>query len=154
MNLIVAMTDEYVIGLENKLLWHIPDELKQFKKLTMNQTVVMGKNTLLSILDMLGEPLPSRRNLVLSNTLKFISGCEVINDWQVDYYIPQDSWVIGGQSIYTKFLECDLIDVAYVSHIKREVDGNKYFPYEFIRNWNKQIYNEHKDFTTYIYRKD
>ena len=61
-SLIVAVGENNEIGKNNQLLWHIPEDLKNFKKITMGKTVIMGKNTYKSI----GKPLPNRKNIVLS----------------------------------------------------------------------------------------
>src|SRR5690606_15276299 len=64
--LVVAAAENNVIGVQNELPWHLPDDLKFFKKITLNKPVIMGKNTWLSI----GKPLPNRLNIVISTTLE------------------------------------------------------------------------------------
>ena len=61
-SIIVAVGKNMEIGLNNKLLWHIPEDLKKFKEITTGKTIIMGKNTF----DSIGKPLPNRRNIVLS----------------------------------------------------------------------------------------
>ena len=63
-SLVVAMADNRVIGKDNKMPWHLPDELQYFKKITLGKPIVMGRNTFESI----GRPLPGRKNIVLSRT--------------------------------------------------------------------------------------
>lgn len=150
MNLIVATTRQGVIGHDNKMLWWIPDELKQFRDLTINQPVIMGKSTLLSI----GNFLNLRTNYVMTHTKDSVlsHGCHLIDESDVPN-LPQDSWVIGGVQIYTYFLEQGLIDTAYVSYVNKDVTGNKIFPLHMLAGWKQEFYTEHKDFTTIIYRK-
>lgn len=150
MNLIVAMTRQGVIGHDNKMLWWIPDELRQFRELTINQSVVMGKSTLLSM----GKSLAKRNNYVMTRTKDKVLpyGCHLIDESDVPH-LPQDCWVIGGVQIYTYFLEKGLIDTAYVSYVNRDVTGNKIFPLHYLNGWRQEFYVEHKDFTTIIYRK-
>lgn len=150
MNLIVAMTRQGVIGHDNKMLWWIPDELKQFRDLTLNQSVLMGKSTLLSM----RKSLPKRTNYVMTHTKDKVLpyGCHLVDESDVPN-LPQDMWIIGGVQIYAYFLEQGLIDTAYVSYVNRDVTGNKIFPLHYLNGWKQEFYVEHKDFTTIIYKK-
>lgn len=64
------------IGYQNRLLWHIPDDLKRFKALTLGQPIIMGRNTYASIIEMLGKPLPGRTTIVLTRNAQFEPGFE------------------------------------------------------------------------------
>ena len=76
LKIIVAIGKNREIGKDNKLLWHLPEDLKHFKNLTKNSTVIMGYNTYLSI----GRPLPNRKNIVLCDKVLNIDGVEVYNN--------------------------------------------------------------------------
>ena len=76
-SLIVAIADNNVIGNQNKLIWHLPADLKFFRNVTMGLPIIMGRKTF----DSIGRPLPGRRNIVISRDSKFNAmGVEVIND--------------------------------------------------------------------------
>lgn len=96
MNLIVAHDLDRAIGVGGQLPWHLPDDLKHFKALTLGQAVLMGRKTFVSI----GRPLPGRRNLVLSRDPDWSApGVEVLRDLNA-LAIAEPLWVIGGGEIY------------------------------------------------------
>lgn len=79
--LVVAMDKNNLIGRNNTLPWSYPEDLKYFKNLTLNKTVLMGRKTFLSIIALLGEPLPKRKSLVITSDVNFsYPGVEVIHD--------------------------------------------------------------------------
>lgn len=104
MNLIVCADKNWAIGYNGQLLFHIPQDLKYFREMTLDKTVVMGRKTLESLPG--SKPLANRENIVLSRDQKF--GCEgitVINSIEefLEKYNPQNSpdvFVIGGEQIY------------------------------------------------------
>ena len=108
MNLIVCVSRNWGIGKNNELLFHIPDDLKQFKALTTGKVVVMGHNTLKSLPG--GKPLPNRTNIVLSRNPNLkIEGATVCNSVQdvlieVSDRLQSDVFIIGGEAIYKMFL--------------------------------------------------
>jgi len=115
------------IGLNNKLLWQLPDDLKHFQKLTTNHAVVMGQKTYESI----GKPLPNRLNVVLSKDESLeITGCAVCNNIDDAVNIAADYsdeiFVIGGGSIYAQFI--DRADKLYLTLIDKEFDADTFFP--------------------------
>lgn len=120
MKAIVAVSDNWGIGNDNELLFHIPEDMKFFKDMTSGHSVVMGHNTYESI----GKPLPNRKNYVLSrDTSLSIDGVTVIHDIS---QIPDDSFVIGGESIYG--IPLKYCDTVFVTKIHRTKKCNKYFP--------------------------
>ena len=120
MKAIVAVSDNWGIGNDNELLFHIPEDMKFFKDMTSGHSVVMGHNTYESI----GKPLPNRKNYVLSRDKSLsIDGVTVIHDIS---QIPDDSFVIGGESIYKILLK--YCDTVFVTKIHRTKKCNKYFP--------------------------
>ena len=97
---IVAVSENLVIGYKNALPWHISEDLKNFKKITTNHSVVMGRKTFESI----GKPLKDRRNIVISRdkALK-IQGVEVVNSLDDAICLTKDEnevFIIGGEQIY------------------------------------------------------
>lgn len=125
-SLIVAKAKNDVIGYENKMPWHIPAELKYFKEVTTNHTIIMGKNTLLSI----GKALPNRRNIVLTTNPAFcFANVEVfhkIEDLQSLIESEEEVFVIGGRSLYEQFLP--IATKLYITDIDEEFKGDTYFP--------------------------
>lgn len=125
-SLIAAKSRNDVIGYQNAMPWHIPAELKYFKEVTTNHTVIMGKNTLLSI----GKALPNRRNIVLTTNPTFIfENVEVFHSMEELLSIIQNEeevFVIGGRSLYEQFLP--LATKLYITDIDEEFVGDTYFP--------------------------
>lgn len=119
MNLIAAVTRDWGIGCDNKLLFDIPMDKQFFNSMTKNKVVIMGRKTFESI----GKPLPNRMNVILSTDKDFkIDGVgvvvcntvsEVLNT--IECHETEDVFVIGGQKIYELFL--DYCDKAYITHI-------------------------------------
>jgi len=130
-SLIVAKSSNGVIGKNNAMPWHIPAELKYFKEVTSNHTVIMGKNTLLSI----GKALPNRRNIVLTTNPNFVyDNVEVVHS--VEEAIARSNkeeevFVIGGKMIYEQFLP--FASKLYITEIEQEFDGDTFFP---LINWD------------------
>ena len=116
LSIIVAIANQNVIGKDNKLIWHLPEDLKHFKNLTTGHCILMGYNTYKSI----GKPLPNRTNIVVSRTIKELNGCFVCNSVEVgiDFAKQQNEtelFVIGGASIYKYCAEKNIIDRIYLT---------------------------------------
>jgi dihydrofolate reductase len=98
--MIVAISDNDVIGKDNGLPWHISEDLKRFKRLTMGHAILMGRKTHESI----GRPLPGRRNIVISRSGAHFEGCEVVPTVEAALTLAWEAdpapFVIGGASIY------------------------------------------------------
>jgi len=128
--LIAAMTKKRVIGKDNKLPWHISEDLKNFKRLTSGNTVIMGRKTF----DSIGKPLPNRHNIVVSRSVSAIDGVDVCHSFEdavekAKSY-GKDIFVIGGNSMYG--LALPMADKMFISHVKKEYEGDAYFP-----DWNQ-----------------
>lgn len=138
MSLIVAYNnDNRAIGLDNQLLFDIPDDLKRFRKITLNKPIIMGKETFLSI----GKPLPKRENIILSRNEEFKKNIlEKYNNIKVYSSIKDalenvnedEAIVIGGASIYKQFINDDLIDKYYLTIILGEIKDHNNLPKAFI----------------------
>ena len=126
-SLIVAMSDNHVIGAHNDLPWYLPADLRHFKELTTGHIVVMGHRTFDSILARLGRPLPHRTNVVLTrDTTYHHEGVEVIHDIGAISSLGDDVFVIGGAEIYRQTIE--MADRLYVTEVHAEINGDTYFP--------------------------
>ena len=122
MIIIAAVTKKGVIGLDNKLPWHIPEDLKLFKSLTVNKTVIMGRRTWESLPI---KPLPKRRNIVLSS--KFIEHIECYNTVEeIVRASGNEGFVIGGSSVYSAFMP--YVNQLFISRIKKHYEGDVFFP--------------------------
>ena len=138
-SLVAAMAKNRVIGKDNKMPWHIPSELKYFKKITLGKPIVMGRKTFES----LGQPLPGRKNIVLSNRKESLENQNQQVIWvsgakqAIAAAGPVDElMVIGGGKIYETFLP--LADRLYVTDIELNVDGDTFFPdYNKLVNWQE-----------------
>jgi dihydrofolate reductase len=126
-SIIVAVSEDWGIGKENELLWHISEDLKRFKKLTFGNTVIMGKKTWESLPR---RPLPGRKNIVLTDDPQ-----ESIDNSVTAYSIAdalskceegEDIFVIGGGSVYSQFLP--IADRLYITHVHRKAPADVFFP--------------------------
>ncbi len=122
---IAAMASNRVIGKEGKLPWHLPEDFRWFKKLTMGHPIVMGRKTCESI----GRPLPGRRNVVVSRQWTTApEGFELIHSIEAlgDLELEGDVFVIGGAVLYKELLpECEEF---YLSYVFEEYQGDAIFP--------------------------
>ncbi len=132
LSLIVAMSTNHTIGINNALPWHLPNDLKYFKQATMGKPIVMGRKTFESI----GKPLPGRRNIVISRDANYSAeGVDVVSSLEAAISLGEDIclvngqeevMVIGGAQIYQLALE--KADRLYITHVDAEVQGDAFFP--------------------------
>ena len=140
--IIVAMAkNNRVIGLNNPLPWHLPEDLKYFKELTSGQPVIMGRHTWLS----LKQPLPMRRNLVISRDIFFTAeGAEVFHslfDALAVCRKEETVWIIGGANVYKQALP--LASDLYLTEIETDVEGDAFFPEFDLALWKQINRQEH-----------
>jgi dihydrofolate reductase len=131
-SIIVAYANGRVIGKNGNIPWHLPSDLRHFKRITSGHTVVMGRKTFESI----GHPLPQRRNVVLtSSTSLALPGVEVVHCVDDVFALgnPGNVFIIGGESIYRQFLE--VAERLYITEIALEIDGDAFFP-----EWDRQSF--------------
>ena len=128
LSIIVAVAKNNVIGKDNKLIWHLPEDLKRFKRLTTGHTIIMGRKTFES----LGRVLPNRKHIVLCNDAEMNiddENVEVIDSIdKIEKYenSVEENFVIGGASIYKLLLP--KASKLYITKINQEFDGDVYFP--------------------------
>jgi len=134
-SIIVAMSNNNVIGINNTLPWHIPQDLKRFKSLTMGNPIVMGRKTF----DSIGRPLPGRKNIVITrNEDSIIEGVEIVNSINSLLALIKDEehvFVIGGEQIYKIFL--DHATHLYVTEVDSDVVGDAHFPKLSTSQWKE-----------------
>jgi dihydrofolate reductase len=123
LKIIVAMARNRVIGLNNQMPWHIPEDLAYFKKLTFGGTVIMGSNTYRSI----GKALPGRTNIVLSRSKSLqLSDARLYDSFKDAIRDFPDAFVIGGAQLFAQALP--LAGKLYITHIDLDIPGDTMFP--------------------------
>ncbi len=142
--IIAAMTQSLVIGKNNDLPWSIPEDLKNFKRLTSGHPIIMGRSTYESI----GRPLPNRTNIVLSKTMKPQEGIIVCSSLKEAIKTAQAHdetvFIIGGATVYTQALP--VADKLCISWVKKDYDGDTYFPEVDWDLFKKTLAKEYTDF--------
>ena len=135
LSIIVAIANNNVIGKDNKLIWHLPEDLKRFKNLTTGHNIIMGRKTFES----LGRVLPNRKHIVLCNDVSLNienENVEVLSDVNLlDKYIKSDeeNFVIGGATIYRLLLP--KASKLYITKINESFEGDVYFPEIDLDDW-------------------
>lgn len=127
MNCIASVDNNWGIGLNNQLLYHIPEDLHFFKKKTIGKTVIMGKNTLLSLPNQ--KPLKDRTNIVLSKSISRddLIVCRDLKSLlqEIKGYSDEDIFVIGGEQIYRLLLP--YCNKAYITKVNGEKIADSFF---------------------------
>lgn len=113
MEAVLAVDEDGVIGVDGKLPWNLPDDLRHFRELTLGHAVVMGRKTYESI----GRPLPQRENIVLSRDPSFQpQGVRVVRDPKEVLALPGTVFVIGGAHVFRLFLpHCQRFHITHVA---------------------------------------
>jgi len=124
--IIAAIAKNNALGKDNKLIWHIPADLKRFKKVTLNHHVIMGRKTYES----LGKPLPNRTNIIITRNANFkAEGCVVVNSLQDAIEAAKEDkspYILGGAEIYKQaILIADKLDLTFVHH---NFEADAFFP--------------------------
>lgn len=126
LSILVAADEANGIGKNNQLIWHIPDDLKRFKALTMGRKIIMGRKTYESI----GRPLPGRDNIVVSRQHDLqLPGCTVVQTLEqaMALTLPdEEAFVIGGSEIYRQLLP--LCKRLYLTRVFSSNDADAFFP--------------------------
>jgi len=133
-SIIVAIAENYAIGKDNDLLWHISKDLKRFKELTKGHYIIMGKNTYYSLPV---RPLPQRTSMIITD----VPG-EVIDNCLMAYSIEDavekmdtknENFIIGGGSIYRQFMP--LADKLYITRVHKDFEADTFFPEISLNEW-------------------
>lgn len=130
MNLVVAVDKNWAIGNKGQLLVHIPEDMKNFRRLTEGHKVVLGRKTLATFPN--GKPLKNRENIVLSRkNIEPKEGMRVVGSLEelleaIKEYKDEEIYVIGGSSVYEQLLP--YVDTAYVTYIDYAYEADAFFP--------------------------
>jgi dihydrofolate reductase len=149
--ILVAMTEDRLIGREGRIPWHIPEELRLFRDLTVGHTILMGRRTFESI----GRPLPGRLNVVLSRTLEPTPGVIVCADLHMglaEGAAHGDTiFLIGGNQVFQETLP--IADFLRISWIPGNYEGDVYFPPFSLSDWEEILSRDYPGFRHVTYRR-
>ena len=144
--MIVAMSANNVIGVANQLPWHLPEDLKHFKKHTINKPIIMGRNTF----DSIGRALPERDNIVLSRTQQLSHDQIFLANNKSDALRMAEDFaksrgseeimIVGGEQIYRMFF--DDVSRIYVTLVDLIIDGDAFFPVIDYKIWTSVAHSE------------
>ena len=153
-SIIAAIAENNVIGNNNKLIWHISEDLKRFKKLTTGHPVVMGRKTYESLPF---KPLPKRKNIVISSqkNVKF-DGAVIVNSVNAaleECKNEKEIFICGGAEIYKLFLP--LADKLYLTRVHKSFEGDTFFPKIDFSEWEEdfksnEIYDKKSELNYYF----
>lgn len=151
LTVIAAVARNGVIGVGNRLPWHLPADLKHFKALTTGRTVIMGRRTWESLPDKF-RPLPGRRNMVVTQNAAYrAEGAVVVTSLPAALAAAQsdEAFVIGGAELYAAALP--LADRLQLTEIDAAFDGDTHFPAIDPRQWRETARETHKDEAGFSY---
>ncbi len=143
-SIIVAIAQNFAIGKNNDLLFHLPNDLKRFKKITSGKPVIMGRNTLLSLP---GGPLKNRRNIVISDVSgDSFEGSETVTS--IDEALAlvkneEEAFIIGGGMIYRQFYP--MAGKLYLTLVHQDFDADTFFPEIDYAEWLELEREDHFD---------
>ncbi len=138
---LVALSNNFVIGVNNDLPWKLKKDLQHFSAYTQNKAIVMGRKTFESI----GRPLPNRKNIVISSTLNAQVGIEVVSSldqgiklasqWNNDNAGGEEIVLIGGGYVFEE--SKDIVNKLVLTRVECEIEGDVFYPEIDLSNWEK-----------------
>lgn len=148
-SIIVAIAENFAIGKNNDLLFHLPNDLKRFKQITIGKPVIMGRNTLLSLPN---GPLKNRRNIVISDIHgDNFEGCEMTSSIEGAVELvrnEEEAFIIGGGMVYRQFYP--LAGKLYLTLVHQPFDADVYFPDiqygEWQETFREDLFDEKNNF--------
>jgi len=146
-SLIVAVSENNVIGKDNNLIWHLPKDMKFFKNTTLHHHVIMGRKNFESIPHKF-RPLPNRTNIIISRKTNYTAANSlVVSSIQKALEIAKENsdpepFIIGGGEIYKLALKLDLVDRIYLTRIHGVFEGDTFFP-ELDNSWKEISKEDH-----------
>ena len=161
---VVAMSNNNVIGVNNKLPWQLKDDLEHFKKYTTGKIIIMGRKTFESI----GRPLPNRQNFVISSNLREVDGISIFQNlenaiiaakkYNKDLDSAQEIAIIGGGYLFRDSI--NYFNKLVLTRVDCEIDGDVYYPKIDLKNWElessenflKSEVNQY-DFSVEVFKK-
>ncbi|WBX76291.1 dihydrofolate reductase [Tenacibaculum ovolyticum] len=135
--IIAAIANNNALGKDNDLIWHLPADLKRFKKVTSGHHILMGRNTFESI----GKPLPNRTSVIITrNNDYFKDGCLVANSIEEALELSREDsaiFIIGGAQIYKQALERELVDRLDITIVHHDFEADVFFPEIDMNVWKE-----------------
>ncbi|PKH50301.1 diacylglycerol kinase [Tenacibaculum sp. Bg11-29] len=135
--IIAAIANNKALGKDNDLIWHLPADLKRFKKVTSGHHILMGRNTFESI----GKPLPNRTSVIITrNNDYFKDGCLVANSIEEAIELSKEDaavFIIGGAQIYKQALERELVDRLDITIVHHDFEADVFFPEIDMNVWKE-----------------
>lgn len=155
LTLIVAASENNIIGNKGDLPWDIPEDRRRFRNLTFGHPVIQGRKTYESIVKRLGNPLSGRQNIVISsgelNDERVIVAHYVGEALALAQKFDRDVYVIGGESVYIKFF--NLADRIDLTRVHKDVGGDAYFPEIKDEEWKEVRREEREGFSFLTYTR-
>ncbi len=149
-SLIVAVDEQFGIGKDNDLMWHLPEDMLFFKNTTLNQVVILGRKNYESIPSRF-RPLPKRLNIVISRNIKYpCPGALLTTDLFEAIRLGQiekpgaKCYIIGGGEIYNWALKEDVINEMFITHVHHTFKADTFFPTFDIKKWSSEVITEKK----------
>lgn len=155
--IIAAVSENDTIGKDGKIPWHIGEDLKRFKKLTMGHTVLMGRKTYESLPDNV-RPLKGRKNIVLSSSADYdpqapdVVVCNDLNSALIHARYDEKVFIIGGAEVYKEAIE--YADYLELTVVHGDYEGDAFFPYvDFNGSWKLEKEEKFDDYSFLTYSK-
>ncbi len=142
--IVSAISKNNALGKNNDLIWHLPADLKRFKKVTTGHHIIMGRNTFESI----GKPLPNRTTIIVTrNKNYFKDGCLVAYSVEEAIKLAGNDdkiFIIGGAQIYKYAIENKLVDKLDITLVNEEFEADAFFPEINLQEWQETNREDHK----------
>jgi dihydrofolate reductase len=159
--IIAAIADNNALGKDNQLIWHLPADLKRFKKVTLGHHIIMGRKTFES----LGKPLPKRTTIIITRNKNYKqAGCIVVNSLSEAVEAAKadpNPYILGGAEIYKQAMKiADKLDITFVHHT---FEADAFFPEIDVNEWEEisredfeanELNAYNYSFVTFIKRKE
>lgn len=138
---IAAVSDNYVIGKDNGLLWHLPLDMKFFRETTSGHHVITGRKNYLSIPERF-RPLPNRVNIVVTRQNIVFNNCIMANSIEEAIAVAEqrgeaEVFIIGGGEIYQQTITNQLVDRIYITWVRHDFEGDTFFPELDFSKWQE-----------------
>lgn len=140
--IIAAIGENNALGKDNQLIWHLPADLKRFKKVTINHHIIMGRKTFES----LGKPLPNRTTIIITRNRNYVAeDCIVVHSLEdaIDAAKEDENpFILGGADIYAQAIKiADRLDLTFVHH---QFEADVFFPKIDRRLWKETLRDDFK----------
>jgi len=142
--IIAAIAENNALGKDNDLIWHLPADLKRFKKVTTGHHILMGRNTFESI----GKPLPNRTTIIITrNKNYFKDGCLIAHSIEEAIALVEnedDIFIIGGAQVYKEVIKKNLADQLDITLVHQKFDADVFFPEIDLTIWEETTREDFK----------